>query len=305
MEYSPHHAAPCEPEWLHAARGRSSAPRANVLLYQEPASLGPSARPAVARGPSLLSDLLAAESLAERRRTVAAVLHAIGFEWLAYGRLMSHGDRADPISMCVTHTDAAWAQHYFSQSYHEVDPRLRGGLQSSLPHAWTIEGLHEEARCSAPQSALRRFVADLADTGMRAGAMLVLPGPAGSERHFVSLLTRTPGNGWMDGALLGQVLTLGLCVHEFSTRYTEVPVAAAPAPTLTPIQREILEMVAQGASDKQIAYELHLSSHAVDYHMRQLRRRFAVRNRVQLTQAAARGPMDATDSRPADLDLIP
>jgi DNA-binding CsgD family transcriptional regulator len=28
-----------------------------------------------------------------------------------------------------------------------------------------------------------------------------------------------------------------------------------------------------------------MSSHAVDYHMRQLRRRFAARNRVQLTQA--------------------
>jgi DNA-binding CsgD family transcriptional regulator len=303
MEFTPHHAGICEPEWLHAARGRSGAVRSNVLLYQEPATLVPSSRGGMPRGPSLLSDLLAAESVAERRRTVSAVLHAIGFEWLAYGRLMSHGDRAEPISMCVTHTDSAWAQHYFSQNYHEVDPRLRDALQSSLPCSWTIERLDEEARKSPSPSALRRFVADLADTGMRAGALLVLPGPAGTERHFVSLLTRTPSSGWMDGALLGQVLTLGLCVHEFSTRYTEVPVTASTAPTLTPIQREILELVAQGASDKQIAYELHLSSHAVDYHMRQLRRRFAVRNRVQLTQAATRA--DATDSRPADLDLIP
>jgi DNA-binding CsgD family transcriptional regulator len=105
--------------------------------------------------------------------------------------------------------------------------------------------------------------------------------------------------------LLGQVLTLGLCVHEFSMRCAEVPVPAAPAPTLSPIQREILDLVAQGAGDKQVAYELHLSLHAVDYHMRQLRRRFAVRNRVQLTQAATRASADATESRPADLDLIP
>ena len=35
-----------------------------------------------------------------------------------------------------------------------------------------------------------------------------------------------------------------------------------------------------------VAHERQLSPHTVDYHMRQLRRRFAVRNRVQLVNAA-------------------
>ena len=44
--------------------------------------------------------------------------------------------------------------------------------------------------------------------------------------------------------------------------------------------------VARGESDKRIAHHLRISSHAVDYHMRQLRSRFAVHNRVQLAQAS-------------------
>ena len=55
------------------------------------------------------------------------------------------------------------------------------------------------------------------------------------------------------------------------------------------MQREILRGLALGQSDKEIAYRLNLSAHTVDYHMRRLRQRFAVRNRVQLAHAAARG----------------
>ncbi|HJV61430.1 MAG TPA: hypothetical protein VJ743_10835 [Albitalea sp.] len=40
------------------------------------------------------------------------------------------------------------------------------------------------------------------------------------------------------------------------------------------------------------------------YHVRQLRRRFAARNRVLLTQAALRAG-ESGDSRPADLHLLP
>ncbi|HEY0822127.1 MAG TPA: helix-turn-helix transcriptional regulator, partial [Rhizobacter sp.] len=51
-------------------------------------------------------------------------------------------------------------------------------------------------------------------------------------------------------------------------------------------QLHILEELQQGRSDKEIAYRLQLTMHAVDYHMRQLRRRFSARNRVQLVNAS-------------------
>jgi DNA-binding CsgD family transcriptional regulator len=82
------------------------------------------------------------------------------------------------------------------------------------------------------------------------------------------------------------VLTIGFCLHEYYTRYSGLPDNPEPAATLTPVQREILGHVARGESDKRIAHHLRISSHAVDYHMRQLRTRFAVHNRVQLAQAS-------------------
>lgn len=267
-----------------------TAPPGRVLLHDDPPALAAPRERRSAR-PTLLSDLLDAEDAEARRRTVAAMLHAIGFEWLGYARLVSFAERVQPVSMCTAHADAQWARHYCGESYYDVDPRLHDALQSSLPSPWTLDELHERARGAPLHSAARRFVADLGDTGMRGGAMLVLPGRGPHERHVVSLLSRSAGLGWTDGALLGQVLALGMCLHEFYTRYSGPPTPPAGAgATLTPVQQEILQHVARGASDKQIAYDLNLSSHAVDYHMRQLRRRFAVRNRVQLTQAARLGP---------------
>jgi len=270
-----------------------SASPARVLLHGEPPTLS-APRERRADRPTLLSDLLEAEDAEARRRTVAAMLHALGFEWLGYARLVSFGERVQPVSMCTAHADAQWARHYCGESYFDVDPRLHDALKSSLPCTWTLADLHERVRGAPLNSAARRFVSDLADTGMRGGAMLVLPGTGSHERHVVSMLSRSTGLGWHDGALLGQVLALGMCLHEFYTRYSGPPVVPAGATgTLTPVQREILHHVARGASDKQIAYDLNLSSHAVDYHMRQLRRRFAVRNRVQLTQAARLGGVPA------------
>ncbi len=253
--------------------------------------------------PSLLADLMAAESVGERQRTLKAVLHAMGFDWLGYGCLSRTGRALMPLSFCTTYVDPMWPRHYFAQSYHEVDPRLQTAMRSSLPSVWTIDELDKDANAAGSRSRMRQFVDDLAGTGMHGGAMFMLPGNSTSERHVVSLLSRTSmANTWLSDSALGQLLTLGLCVHEFHTRYRDPlelvdPADAAlpstpPRDTMNPVQRDILARVARGSSDKQIAYEMHLSSHAVDYHMRQLRRRFSVRNRLQLTQAALRSAVE-------------
>jgi DNA-binding NarL/FixJ family response regulator len=55
---------------------------------------------------------------------------------------------------------------------------------------------------------------------------------------------------------------------------------------LSPVQRSILRCVARGLSNKEIARSLVMSPYNVDYHLKCLRKRFSVRNRVQLTRAA-------------------
>lgn len=67
--------------------------------------------------------------------------------------------------------------------------------------------------------------------------------------------------------------------------------AAAPAPTLSRTQQEVLRCLVRGMADREISEHLKLSPHTVDYHLRQLRKRFGARNRVQLilaTQALQR-----------------
>lgn len=63
---------------------------------------------------------------------------------------------------------------------------------------------------------------------------------------------------------------------------------AAPPPHLTPRQVEVLRLLEQGRSTKQIAAELHLSTETVRNHIRRLFRALGVNSRLEAV-AAARG----------------
>ena len=270
------------------AKGIADVRGSRVMLHDEPAMKGLSTEGLPAQ-PSLLAAMMAAKSASARQRTVMTHLHALGFAWLGYARLVQRGEHCTPMSFCTTYADRRWAERYFDASYHEVDPRLEPALRSCLPAIWTLDQLVAEAASAMPGSRLQSFVRDLGDTGMRSGVVLALPGASHSERHLVSLMSPTPGSGWMCDGLIGQVLTFALCLHELYTRYaalSQPASSAAPASTqLTAMQREILACVSRGLGDKAIAAKLGIGLHNVDYHMRQLRKRFAVRNRVQLMQA--------------------
>jgi len=236
--------------------------------------------------PTPLARLLAAANSEERQRTVSEMVGAIGCDWLVYGRLVQGPERPCPVPVYSVNADPLWVRRYADEGYHEIDPRLHDATRSWLPRAWTLAELQCQALAAAQSSPLRRFVADLAGTGMRGGVVLVLPGESGGARHVVSLLAREPSRRLVDGDLVGEVLALGMCLHEYFTRHGVATKASEAVASLTPVQREILGHVARGESDKRIAHHLRISSHAVDYHMRQLRHRFAVHNRVQLAQAS-------------------
>ena len=64
---------------------------------------------------------------------------------------------------------------------------------------------------------------------------------------------------------------------------------APPPPHLTPRQVEVLRLLEQGRSTKQIAAELHLSTETVRNHIRRLFRALGVNSRLEAV-AAARSP---------------
>jgi PAS domain S-box-containing protein len=62
--------------------------------------------------------------------------------------------------------------------------------------------------------------------------------------------------------------------------------SAAPHPHLTPRQAEVLRLLEQGHSTKQIARELHLSAETVRNHVRHLLRALGVNSRLEAVAAA-------------------
>ena len=62
----------------------------------------------------------------------------------------------------------------------------------------------------------------------------------------------------------------------------------APHPHLTPRQAEVLRLLEQGRSTKQIAQELHLSTETVRNHIRHLFRALGVHTRLEAVAAARR-----------------
>jgi two-component system response regulator DesR len=66
------------------------------------------------------------------------------------------------------------------------------------------------------------------------------------------------------------------------------PKAEQPAPLLTEREREVLEMIAAGSTNREIADTLYLSPHTVKEHTSALYRKLRARNRAEAVQRAQR-----------------
>ncbi|HET6508121.1 MAG TPA: response regulator transcription factor [Baekduia sp.] len=73
-----------------------------------------------------------------------------------------------------------------------------------------------------------------------------------------------------------RMVGLGMSMFEPDTAAT----AGATRPPLTPREREVLELVATGATNREIAERLHLSPHTVKEHTSSLYRKLEARNRA-------------------------
>jgi DNA-binding NarL/FixJ family response regulator len=90
----------------------------------------------------------------------------------------------------------------------------------------------------------------------------------------------------LDGetALSPEMATMVLA--EFAMRGTEPPSKTEELVTLTGRQNEVLELTAQGLSNKEIANTLHITEATVKYHVSQILERLHLKSRYQLAQYA-------------------
>jgi DNA-binding NarL/FixJ family response regulator len=63
---------------------------------------------------------------------------------------------------------------------------------------------------------------------------------------------------------------------------------AVEIPTLTPREREVIQLLAEGKTTKQIAFQLHLSVKTVETHRSQIMQKLSLRSLAELTKYAIR-----------------
>ena len=118
---------------------------------------------------------------------------------------------------------------------------------------------------------------------IKSGASGYLLKSQGADQ-FLEMLGQVAGGG----AALPPTLAVRV-LDEFARQARRAETAAAlPADDLTPHQREILALVAQGSTYAQVGEALFLSEATVRYHMAQIMERLHLQNRAQVIAYAAR-----------------
>ena len=229
----------------------------------------------------------------ERLRLLGAEVRKLGFDWMGFGYVDGTDGAVRPLEFSADLAHPRWVHQYFSRGYAACDPRLAAFARSNLPYVWNPRRLLLDGLAStACPKLLREFIDGLDGAGLRSGVFFGVPSMHGARRGFVSLASIRADCSWIDDACLGAVLTLGLACATVLGALQEGgrPADVAEPHELSETQREIVGCLRTGMSDKQIAYALSITRHNVDYHMRQLRRRYGARNRVQLAQRLT-GPL--------------
>ena len=105
------------------------------------------------------------------------------------------------------------------------------------------------------------------------------------QAAFLSLSSAdAPSSDLENGEFLRRCLLVAHCIHAF---YSDHARLGASAQGNQYVREQVLQALAQGKSNKEIASSLGLSIHSVEHHVKLLKRRFGASSRVGLAQATA------------------
>jgi DNA-binding NarL/FixJ family response regulator len=114
-----------------------------------------------------------------------------------------------------------------------------------------------------------------ASPATRVGRMSPAAARAAGASGFVS-------KDWDAARVAAAVRRVGLGMTSFPSK------AEQPAPLLTEREREVLDLIASGSTNREIAERLYLSPHTVKEHTSVLYRKLRARNRAEAVQRAQR-----------------
>lgn len=222
------------------------------------------------------------ESFAELCRTSSTEIIAESFQsnvaelGFRYWACCSHVDPLQPPSRAVMlhNYPAAWVKHFSEEKLHRIDPVLQHAERRATPFSWD-----EAFAAHPPTDAQKILLADAATLGLAHGYTIPIAPPriAGSLRASCSVV---PDSGSIPRRHYLTVERMAIFM------YAAVSGASAPARTimsakLTPRQKQILELVAQGKDDWAIGQLLSISERTAHWHVECIKRRFGVHTRTQ------------------------
>ncbi|MCB9159948.1 MAG: response regulator [Caldilineaceae bacterium] len=111
-----------------------------------------------------------------------------------------------------------------------------------------------------------------------------------NDRQFFTLIREAMrGEVVLAPGLAARILAEFTPPDDDIDRTEDVPPAAAPAiagPALTPRQRDVIELIAAGASNREIADKLYITEHTVKYHVGKILERLQFQSRYELASYA-------------------
>jgi two-component system response regulator NreC len=115
---------------------------------------------------------------------------------------------------------------------------------------------------------------------LRQGALAYILKTTVADTMIRAVRSAVRGNHFLDGTCTQRPL-------EFYLKRAQAE-ARDPVAELTPREREVLHLVANGSSSAEIARHLHISPRTVEQHRARMMRKLRLRNQIELTRFALR-----------------
>jgi DNA-binding CsgD family transcriptional regulator len=200
------------------------------------------------------------------------LLREAGYSYWAH---LSFTDDRKPIIR--SNYPALWLQRYLEENYLAIDPIIAESAAAQVPFLW-----HEATGKITLTERHRQFFDEAGEFGLHLGIGIPTWNPAGRQ-GLVSLVPdlrkaaefeRHYRHARIDLLAAANLLHSHVARLRIQQRYAQV--------TLTPRERDCLELLRQGFSTAQIARRLGLTERGVQFHVDNIKAKYGVRTRLQL-----------------------
>lgn len=168
----------------------------------------------------------------------------------------------------------AWVRHFSEAGLYRIDPVLQHAERHAVPFSW------DKAFAACPLTDVQRdLLAEAAALGLAHGYTIPIAPPriSGSPRASCSIV---PDSGSVQRQAYGTVERMTIFMHAAVSSMLVAP-RIIMSVKLTPREKQILELVAQGKDDWAIGQLLSISEYTVHWHVERVKKRFGVCRRTQ------------------------